>query len=300
MAYDYLHLVNRLCYKLNEVPLDASTFSSAEGVYDDFKNAVNAAILDIYQEEDNEWPFGWESTTQKTTVGQSEYTKPADMLTIDWDSFVIKRLALPVYTLTQTAGIATCTITAGHQLKTGDVVYIRGADQADYTGDFTVTVTGTTTFTFPVSAGAVSPATGSIVVYLPYPSRKLTWIDWDTYRKEGYLERDTETYREENYGMPEVVARMPNNNFILSPKPNRIYTVEYEYFKKPALLVNYNDVPTIPEEYAEVIVNGAIVHGYLFRDNVEEVAIAKDAYTNGVNRMRRSLIPQSYYMRVVN
>jgi hypothetical protein len=65
-------------------------------------------------------------------------------------------------------------------------------------------------------------------------------------------------------------------------------------------LALFGDVPTIPEEFKEVIIDGAMVHGYFFRDNLEQTALIKNTYTDGVNRMRRILIPQSYYMRVSN
>ena len=299
-TYNYLGLVNRLCQRLNEVELTSSNFPSAIGVYADFKNAINASILNIYQEEDNEWPFGWNETTFTTTVGQSAYSKDTDALSLDWDSFYIKRAPLSVYTLTQTAGTATCTILAGHQLQDGDSVYIAGANEDDYNGTVNVTVVSSTVFTYTVDSAATSPATGTILVYPPYATKYLTWIDWDTYRKEGRLVQDTEMYRANQGATPEVVVRKPDNNFILSPKPNRIFTVSYEFYEMPSDLTNYNDVPSIPEEFKEVIIDGAIIAGYLFRDNIEETDKAENRYSDGINKMRRILIPQSYYMRVSN
>jgi hypothetical protein len=300
MAYNYLYLVNRLCQKLNEVELTASNFTSAVGVYADFKEAINAAIRDIYQEEDNEWAFGWNEVDFTTTIGQSSYTKESNALSIDWDSFIIKRDPLSVYTLTQSLGVATVTVLAGHQLQAGDSVYITGANQSGYNGSYYVTVVSPTVFTYTVDDTTVSPATGTILMYPPYSTKKLTWIDWDTYRKEGRLERDLEMFRDDQYGIPEVVVRKPDNNFVLSPKPMRIYTVGYEYFASPTELVAYNDVPEIPERFKDVILDGAIVHGYLFRDNAEETVLAEKRYAESVNEMRRILIPAQYYMRVVD
>lgn len=300
MTYNYLYLVNRLCQKMNEVELDSSTFTSADGVYADFKAAINAAIQAIYRKQDNEWPFGWATTTFNTVIGQSEYNKAALAKTLDWDSFYIKRQPLAIYSLTQTAGVATATVLAGHQLETGDSVYITGADQTEYVGDFTVTVVTSTIFTFAVELGATTPATGSPVVYTPYSTKKLMWMDWDAYRKEGYLEHDTEMIRDNSFSKPEFVVRKADNNFIISPKPNRIYTIEYEYFTKPDKLVAYSDVPTIPEVYEEVLLSGAIVHGYLFRDNIEESDRATKTFEDGIIEMRRAEIPIPYYMRIVD
>lgn len=298
MTYEYLHLVNRLCYKLNEVPLTAGTFSAADGVYNDFKNAINASIKDICSQQDTEWPFLHSTVTFVTTIGTHEYTKDASLVSIDWDSFYIKKKPLTIASLTQTSGTATATVSAGHQLVTGDSVYISGATETEYNGDFTVTVTSSTQFTFSVDSGASSPATGTPVMYPPYSTKKLTLIEYDKYRKEGQLERDIDMYRTTDYVEPNVVVRKPDNNFIISPKCDRIYTIEYSGFTTPTALSAATDVPVIPEFFEEVIVNGAIVHGYFFRDNLEQTSKAEDAYKDSLNDMRRILIPQPYYMRV--
>lgn len=300
MTYEYLHLVNRLCYKLNEVPLTSSNFASAEGVYDDFKQAVNASIRDICSQDDVEWPFLWQEQTFTTTIGTNTYSKDAALVAIDWDSFYIKKPQLTIASLTQSSGTATATVSAGHQLVTGDSVYISGADDSDYNGTFTVTVTNSTTFTFTVDSGATSPDTGSPVLYPPYSTKKLTWVEYDKYRKEGNLERDTDSVKTTEYRRPDFVVRKPDNNFLITPKPDRIYTVSYEGFTTPTALVDYDDVPVIPEFFEEVIVNGAIIHGYFFRDNIEELSKAQDAYDDGLDDMRRILINQPHYMRVSN
>lgn len=70
--------------------------------------------------------------------------------------------ALTLASLTQTAGVATATVTAGHGMTDLQMVTIAGADQAGYNGSFTATVVSATVFTFAVAAGTVSPATGTI------------------------------------------------------------------------------------------------------------------------------------------
>jgi len=300
MAYNYLWLVNRLCQKFNEVELTSSTFANAAGVYADFKSSINAAIKDLYQDEDNEWPFGWHETTFVTTIGDNEYNKHASAISLDWDSFRIKRVPLAIYTLTQTSGTATATVTAGHQLVTGDSVYISGANQDGYVGSFIVTVVSPTVFTFEVDSSTVSPATGTIIVYPPYSTKRLKWIDIDAYREEGREERDDNMIQVGQYSRPQIVVRKTDNNFLLSPKPDRIYTVAYDYFSTEADLVLYTDVPTIPEEWKEVIVKGGVYYTYLFRDNIEEAAAAKNDFKDAAKNARRILIPIPYFMRVVD
>jgi hypothetical protein len=73
-----------------------------------------------------------------------------------------------VTSLTSSAGTATCDTTAAHGLVTGDQIVIRGAQPDDYNKVATITVLDTDTFTYSVTSGITSPATGTPVVsYVP-------------------------------------------------------------------------------------------------------------------------------------
>ncbi len=75
-----------------------------------------------------------------------------------------------VSTLTQASGTATLTASANHGLDTGDGVVIRDAQPDGYNKVATITVTGSTTFTYSVDSGLSSPATGTpIFSYAPIP-----------------------------------------------------------------------------------------------------------------------------------
>jgi hypothetical protein len=65
--------------------------------------------------------------------------------------------------MTRVSQTVTVTLT-GHGFTTGDVINVRGADQSEYNGDFTVTVTDANTFTFDVVGSPATPATGTIIV----------------------------------------------------------------------------------------------------------------------------------------
>lgn len=69
-----------------------------------------------------------------------------------------------VTSLTQVGGVATVTTSVPHGLVTGTNMQISGATPSGYNqASATVTVTGTTTFTYAVSSGLSSPATGTIL-----------------------------------------------------------------------------------------------------------------------------------------
>jgi len=89
MATTYLQLVNRTLRELNETELTSATFVSSRGVQTAVKDFVNKSIHDIYNEA-GELPILYTETTQQTRVGQQEYTLPANMRKVDWDSFIIK------------------------------------------------------------------------------------------------------------------------------------------------------------------------------------------------------------------
>ena len=64
--------------------------------------------------------------------------------------------------LTEAAGVATATVTAGHGYAEGDILLIAGADQVEYNGEVKISNVTSTTFDFAVSGSPTTPATGTI------------------------------------------------------------------------------------------------------------------------------------------
>jgi hypothetical protein len=64
--------------------------------------------------------------------------------------------------LTSSGTTATCVTSTAHGLTTGQTVSMNGMNETAYRGEFTVTVTNGTTFTYTLPTTASSPATGSI------------------------------------------------------------------------------------------------------------------------------------------
>lgn len=73
---------------------------------------------------------------------------------LNGDSFAIQ-------SITRSSGIASVGAT-GHGLSGEMYVFITGADQTEYNGLKSISVTGANTFTYPVSGTPVTPATGAI------------------------------------------------------------------------------------------------------------------------------------------
>jgi len=98
---------------------------------------------------------------------------------------------------------------------------------------------------------------------------------------------------------PEYVIRSQDGDIIFAPMPDKAYTVDYEYFMYPADLSGYDDVPTIPFRFKHIIVDGAMYHAYMFRDNLESASIALRKFDEGVKHMRTLLVNENVYARAV-
>jgi hypothetical protein len=90
MAYNYISLVNDINRRLNEVELSSTDFPTATGYYSFAKDAVNAAIRHINQEE-FEWPWNHVEETSDLEPGVVRYSMPYDSKTINMNTFRIKR-----------------------------------------------------------------------------------------------------------------------------------------------------------------------------------------------------------------
>lgn len=90
MAYDFIGLVNEVNRRLNEVELTSANFAAATGYYNLSKDAVNASIRHIHQEE-FEWPWNHVEETEVLTAGEVRYSIPYDAKTINFNTFRIKR-----------------------------------------------------------------------------------------------------------------------------------------------------------------------------------------------------------------
>ncbi len=66
-----------------------------------------------------------------------------------------------ITSLTQSGGIATATTNVPHQYTNSPKVLIQGAGASEYNGEVTATITGASTFTFPISPSAPASAGGA-------------------------------------------------------------------------------------------------------------------------------------------
>ena len=155
-----------------------------------------------------------------------------------------------------------------------------------------------------------------------YPSDAKT-IDFDTFRikRNDTLGNDTKKLRIMSYeeylegyvdaeynsstalrGLPDYVFRTPNSEFGFTRTPDKAYEVVYEYYRLPVDLVNATDVPSIPEQFRYVLVNGAMHFAYMFRGESQESMMIQQRFEQEIKQMRSLYINRYDYARstVVN
>lgn len=131
-------------------------------------------------------------------------------------------------------------------------------------------------------------------------TKKLKVISYEEYlEKYVDLEYNTSTGIRQ---IPNYVFKTPDQEFGIVNPPDKAYTLVYEYYRLPVDLINDTDVPSIPEQFRYVIVDGAMHFAYLFRGETQESALAQQRFEQEIKQMRSLYINRYDYMRstVVN
>jgi|TARA_A100001015_G_scaffold320458_1_gene446901 hypothetical protein len=98
-------------------------------------------------------------------------------------------------------------------------------------------------------------------------------------------------------GIPKFVARSPSNELIFVPSPDKAYEVVYEYYSKGFDLTLPDDVPTLPEEYRHVIVEGSMYYVYLFQGDVNGAQLSLQKFEQGIKNLRSLFINRTEYLK---
>ena len=118
-------------------------------------------------------------------------------------------------------------------------------------------------------------------------------LDYKEY-VDKYIDQETTS---DVGGVPIFVFRTPNNNYGLYPYPDAAYTLKYDAYIKPTSLSAATDVPLIPEQFRQVIVDGATAYGYQYRGEAQQYGINFARFEEGIKQMQ-SLYLNSYdYVR---
>ena len=118
-------------------------------------------------------------------------------------------------------------------------------------------------------------------------------MSYDDYL-QNYIDQE---YTSEDNGIPRYVFSAPGYEYGVVPPPDQSYTVVYDYYRIPVDLEKYDDVPSLPERFKHILIDGAMYHAYMFRSNEQAASIAKGKFEEGIKKMRTMLINKNDYMR---
>jgi len=115
------------------------------------------------------------------------------------------------------------------------------------------------------------------------------------YKTLKVIDRDVwyKDHRDDDYnagnagrGVPEFVFDTHGNGYGVTPSPSEAYTLTFRYYLNYTDLNNHDDVTRIPSSFDTVIVDGALYHLYMFKDNIESAQAAFMAFEKGVKDLQ--------------
>ena len=124
---------------------------------------------------------------------------------------------------------------------------------------------------------------------------RLKLISYEDYL-DNYVDHEYNT-SEGIRTVPKYVFRTPSLEYGVVPPPDKAYTVAYEYYRNPVELKLFSDVPSVPEEFRYVILDGAMVHAHTFRGDTDNAQLSRQAFETGLKSMRSIYINRYEYIR---
>ena len=97
--------------------------------------------------------------------------------------------------------------------------------------------------------------------------------------------------------LPDYVFRTPSLEFGFVAAPDKAYIVCYEYYRLPVDLISHSDVPAIPEQFRNTIIDGAMHYAYLFRGESQEASMMQQRFLDEIKSMRSLYINRYDYLR---
>ena len=117
---------------------------------------------------------------------------------------------------------------------------------------------------------------------------------------EEYLDKYIDNEYNSNtsiQSVPEYIVRAPSREFILVPTPDQDYELVFEYYRLGFDLELHNDVPSLPESYRHVIIDGAMYYVYQFRSDTALAQASEAKFKEGIKHLRSLHINRTDYIR---
>lgn len=157
---------------------------------------------------------------------------------------------------------------------------------------------GTLRYTVPTNAKHVDYNTFRIKrsATLGNQTQKLHQMDYEEFL-EKFADAEYNTASTSIRDVPKFIIRGPGNDYLVYPSPDQAYTLVYEYYILPVDLNLYTDVPTVPQAFRHIIVDGAMYYIYSFRGDIENADRAFNRFEMGLKDMRSIYINRFEYVR---
>lgn len=120
------------------------------------------------------------------------------------------------------------------------------------------------------------------------------------------IDRDEwyKNYRDDDYeagstgrNVPDFVFPSHGQGFGVTPSPDKAYSIRFRYYLNYADLTAASDTSRIPQSFDTVIVDGALFHLYMFKDNIEASQAAYAAFEDGLKDLQTLFINSFEYVR---
>ena len=127
-----------------------------------------------------------------------------------------------------------------------------------------------------------------------------------SYTTLKYIERDEwyKKHRDNDYSsgtdgisVPRFVFPSHGNGYGVSPSPDKAYTLKFRYYQNYSDISAADDVTRIPDSYDTVLVDGALYHLYMFKDNLEASQASFMAFEKGIKDLQTLYINNYEYIR---
>lgn len=155
---------------------------------------------------------------------------------------------------------------------------IAGATQTEYNGDFSITVTTTTAFTYTIVGSPATPATGTITVGLQETQRVLDEISFDEMRNQSLSTQPPQQY---------AISRMGANSvtIYLDCVPTTVFILSADVYEQTTTLSGTNE-PVFDENFHDILVHGGKVPELLKMEKPELAKMAENDYQRRLGDLR--------------
>jgi hypothetical protein len=96
--------------------------------------------------------------------------------------------------------------------------------------------------------------------------------------------------------LPTHIIKAPGNQYIVHPSPDKGYEILFEMYTLPVDLILHSDVPSVPEAYRHIIIDGAMYYVQIFRNDSQSAQMSLGKFNEGVKNMRSIWINRFEYI----